>query len=58
MNNVFSGLPNTIFDITLNLSREFSAINLDQAFPDDPGPENVRPKTADAVYLGRINIPL
>ena len=52
MNNVFSGLPNTIFDITSNLAREFGAINLGQGFPDDPGPEDVRQKAADAVMSG------
>lgn len=52
MNNVFSGLPNTIFDTMSNLAREFGAINLGQGFPDDPGPEDVRQKAADAIMSG------
>ena len=52
MNNVFSRLPNTIFDIMSNLAREFGGINLGQGFPDDPGPEDVRQKAADAVMSG------
>lgn len=52
MNPVFSELPNTIFDVMSGLSRELGAINLGQGFPDDPGPEDVRRKAADAVLHG------
>ncbi len=52
MNPVFSELPNTIFDVMSGLARELGAINLGQGFPDDPGPEDVRRKAADAVLHG------
>jgi aspartate/methionine/tyrosine aminotransferase len=34
------------------LARQHAAINLGQGFPDDPGPEDVRRKAADAVVEG------
>ena len=34
------------------LARETASINLGQGFPDDPGPEDVRRKAADAVISG------
>ncbi len=52
MNPVFSGLPNTIFDVMSGLARELDAINLGQGFPDDPGPEDVRRKAADGLLHG------
>ncbi|MDP2358415.1 MAG: aminotransferase [Beijerinckiaceae bacterium] len=52
MNPVFSELPNTIFDVMSGLARELDAVNLGQGFPDDPGPEDVRRKAADAVLHG------
>lgn len=52
MNPVFSELPNTIFDVMSGLARELNAINLGQGFPDDPGPEDVRRKAADALLHG------
>ena len=52
MNPVFSGLPNTIFDVMSGLARELKAVNLGQGFPDDPGPEDVRRVAADAVLNG------
>ncbi len=52
MNPVFSELPNTIFDVMSGLARELNAVNLGQGFPDDPGPEDVRRKAADAVLHG------
>lgn len=52
MNPVFSELPTTIFDVMSGLARELKAINLGQGFPDDPGPEDVRQKAADAVLNG------
>lgn len=52
MNPVFSELPNTIFDVMSGLARELEAVNLGQGFPDDPGPEDVRRKAAEAVVNG------
>lgn len=52
MNPVYTGLPTTIFEVMSALAREKNAINLGQGFPDDPGPEDVRQKAADAVIHG------
>jgi N-succinyldiaminopimelate aminotransferase len=52
MNPLFSELPTTIFDVMSGLARELNAVNLGQGFPDDPGPEDVRRKAADAVLNG------
>lgn len=52
MNPVFAQLPTTIFDVMSVLARELGAVNLGQGFPDDPGPEDVRRKAADAVLNG------
>ncbi len=57
MNSVFSNLPTTIFEAMSSLAREHSAINLGQGFPDDPGPEDVRRKAADAVLNGYNQYP-
>ncbi|MGE7471664.1 aminotransferase [Bosea sp. NPDC003192] len=52
MNPIFSALPTTIFETMSRLAREHQAINLGQGFPDDPGPEDVRRKAAEAVING------
>jgi aspartate/methionine/tyrosine aminotransferase len=52
MNPVFAGLPTTIFETMSRLARETGAVNLGQGFPDDPGPEDVRAKAAEAVLSG------
>ena len=52
MNSVFSGLPVTVFEEMSLLARQHSAINLGQGFPDDPGPEDVRQKAAEALMTG------
>jgi N-succinyldiaminopimelate aminotransferase len=52
MNPVFAGLPTTIFETMSRLARETGAINLGQGFPDDPGPEDVRARAAEAVLSG------
>jgi aspartate/methionine/tyrosine aminotransferase len=52
MNSIFSDLPVTIFEVMSSLAREHDAINLGQGFPDDPGPEDVRRKAAEAVVSG------
>ena len=57
MNSLFAGLPTTIFEVMSSLAREKQAINLGQGFPDDPGPEDVRRKAADAVLNGYNQYP-
>src|SRR6476469_6984344 len=52
MNPVYANLPTTVFEVMSRLARETSAINLGQGFPDDPGPEDVRRKAAEAVVSG------
>ncbi len=52
MNPVLANLPKTIFDVMSGLARDLGAVNLGQGFPDDPGPEDVRRKAADAVLNG------
>ncbi|OYW61653.1 MAG: aminotransferase [Rhizobiales bacterium 17-65-6] len=51
-NPVFSNLPTTVFEVMSAAARTHQAINLGQGFPDDPGPEDVRRKAADAVING------
>ncbi|MCA0406655.1 MAG: aminotransferase [Proteobacteria bacterium] len=53
----FSALPTTIFEVMSSLARELDAVNLGQGFPDDPGPEDVRAKAADAVLNGYNQYP-
>ncbi len=52
MNPIFANLPTTVFEVMSRLAREHDAVNLGQGFPDDPGPEDVRRKAADAVVNG------
>lgn len=52
MHPVFANLPTTVFEVMSRLAREHNAINLGQGFPDDPGPEDVRRKAAEAVVAG------
>ncbi|MBN8919690.1 MAG: aminotransferase class I/II-fold pyridoxal phosphate-dependent enzyme, partial [Rhizobiales bacterium] len=52
MNPVFSELPVSVFEVMSRLAREHAAVNLGQGFPDDPGPEDVRRKAAEAVIEG------
>jgi N-succinyldiaminopimelate aminotransferase len=56
-NPIFSNLPTTIFEEMSGLARELGAVNLGQGFPDDPGPEAVRAKAADAVLNGYNQYP-
>lgn len=51
-NPVFADLPTTVFEVMSRLAREHEAVNLGQGFPDDPGPEDVRRKAADASVHG------
>ena len=57
LNSVYSTLPVTVFERMSQLAREFQAVNLGQGFPDDPGPEDVRRKAADAVVHGTNQYP-
>ena len=52
MNPIFAALPTTVFEVMSRLARETGAVNLGQGFPDDPGPEDVRRKAAEAVVGG------
>ncbi len=52
MNPVFAEFPVSVFEVMSRLAREHDAVNLGQGFPDDPGPEDVRSKAADAVVNG------
>ncbi|RTL51264.1 MAG: aminotransferase [Bradyrhizobiaceae bacterium] len=57
MNRTFGDLPVTIFEAMSQLARDTGAINLGQGFPDDPGPEDIRRKAADAVLNGYNQYP-
>jgi aspartate/methionine/tyrosine aminotransferase len=52
MNPVFADLPVSIFEVMSALARKHQAVNLGQGFPDDPGPEDVRRKAAEASVDG------
>jgi hypothetical protein len=52
MNPIFADLPTTVFEVMSRLARDTGAVNLGQGFPDDPGPEDVRRKAAEAVVDG------
>jgi N-succinyldiaminopimelate aminotransferase len=56
-NPIFSSLPMTVFEEMSGLARTLGAINLGQGFPDDPGPEAVRAKAADAILNGYNQYP-
>lgn len=57
MNSIFAQLPVTIFEVMSQLARDHEAINLGQGFPDDPGPQDVRAKAADAALNGYNQYP-
>ncbi|HLT78421.1 MAG TPA: aminotransferase [Ferrovibrio sp.] len=52
MNPIFAEAPTTIFETMSRLAGQHNAINLGQGFPDDPGPQDVREKAAEAVISG------
>lgn len=56
-NPIFANLPTTIFEEMSGLARETGAVNLGQGFPDDPGPEAIRARAADAVLNGYNQYP-
>ena len=57
VNSLYSNLPTTVFAEMTGLAAELGAINLGQGYPDDPGPEAVRAKAADAVLNGYNQYP-
>jgi aspartate/methionine/tyrosine aminotransferase len=56
-NLLYAALPTTIFTVMSGLAREMGAINLGQGFPDEPGPEAIRAKAAEAVLHGDNQYP-
>jgi len=56
-NPIFSSLPTTIFEEMSGLARSLGAVNLGQGFPDDPGPDAIRARAADAVQNGYNQYP-
>jgi aspartate/methionine/tyrosine aminotransferase len=57
LNRVYTELPISVFEVMSQLAREHNAINLGQGFPDDPGPEDVRRRAAEAVVDGNNQYP-
>jgi len=57
VNRIYGRLPTTIFEEMSGLARAHDAINLGQGFPDDPGPDAVRAKAAEAVVGGSNQYP-
>jgi len=57
LNRVYTAMPTSVFEVMSQLAREHNAINLGQGFPDDPGPEDVRRKAAEAVIDGNNQYP-
>jgi aspartate/methionine/tyrosine aminotransferase len=56
-NAIYATLPTTIFTVMSGLAREHDAINLGQGFPDEPGPQAIRAKAAEAVLHGDNQYP-
>ena len=54
---VYANLPTTVFEEMSGQARATGAVNLGQGFPDDPGPEAVRAKAAEAVLTGYNQYP-
>ncbi|MFS8038186.1 aminotransferase [Xanthobacter sp. AM11] len=52
LNPHYAQLPTTIFEVMSQLARTHEAVNLGQGFPEDPGPQDVRRKAAEAVMDG------
>jgi N-succinyldiaminopimelate aminotransferase len=52
MNQIFAEIGTSVFETMSRLAREHQAINLGQGFPDDPGPQDVRAKAAEAIMTG------
>ena len=56
-NPIFSSLPTTIFEEMSGLASALGAVNLGQGYPDDPGPQAIRARAADAVLNGDNQYP-
>jgi aspartate/methionine/tyrosine aminotransferase len=54
---LFASLPTTIFEEMSALARAHESINLGQGFPDDPGPQPVLAKAAQALLDGSNQYP-
>lgn len=57
MNPLFASSPTTIFEAMSALARAHGAINLGQGFPDQPGPEDLRARAAEALMTGSNQYP-
>jgi N-succinyldiaminopimelate aminotransferase len=56
-NDIYTGLPTTIFEEMSRLAIAHEAINLGQGFPDVDGPEDVRRRAAEALMEGPNQYP-
>ena len=56
-NDVYTGLPTTVFEVMSRLANEHGAINLGQGFPDVDGPEDIRRIAAEALISGPNQYP-
>jgi len=56
-NSVYAALGTTIFSVMSGLAQERGAVNLGQGFPDEPGPEAIRRRAADAAIFGDNQYP-
>jgi N-succinyldiaminopimelate aminotransferase len=56
-NDVYTGLPTTIFEEMSRLAIAHKAINLGQGFPDTDGPEDVRRRAAQVLMEGPNQYP-
>ena len=54
---IYAQMPTTVFEEMSGLARSLGAVNLGQGFPDDPGPEAIRSKAADAILNGYNQYP-
>ncbi|WP_319533694.1 aminotransferase [uncultured Cohaesibacter sp.] len=56
-NQIYTGLPTTIFETMSRLAAQHGAINLGQGFPDLDGPLEIRLKAADELLNGYNQYP-
>jgi aspartate/methionine/tyrosine aminotransferase len=57
LNPTFAAVPTSIFETMSGLARAHGAINLGQGFPDQPGPEEIRKRAAEALMTGSNQYP-
>ncbi|KAG2492863.1 hypothetical protein HYH03_008781 [Edaphochlamys debaryana] len=50
LNELFSSLPTTIFEVMSKLAMEHQSVNLGQGFPDAEGPESMKKIASAAMY--------